>query len=247
VRQITVEIDGRKWSGPHGVTVLEAAAELGITIPTLCHHPGLGPYGACRLCLVEVRAGPKAGLAVSCTLPVAEGMVIATRTGVVRRARKFVLELLAARPGCREAVARLAAEWGMDVEGRFARDGATPGPAGCVLCGRCVRACARVGAHAVAFAGRGVGRHVTPPFGRPPESCAGCGACAFVCPTGAAALNLTAAGVALPAWQAEVEWVRCAACGAPAGPPAPVELPHGRGALCPRCRRRASVEGIWGG
>lgn len=245
MRKLAVEIDGRVWTGSPGATVLEAAAELGIAIPTLCHHPGLGPYGACRLCLVEVRAGPKTGLAASCTLPVAEGMVVATDTEAVRRARTFVLELLAARPGCREVASRLAGQWGLTLKGRFARSGAAPGPPGCVLCGRCVRACARVGAHAISFAGRGVDRHVTPPFGRAPESCTGCGACAFVCPTGAVTLEQAAAGVALPAWQARVEWGRCGNCGAPVGPPAAPTQPHGRDSLCSRCRRRARAQGIW--
>lgn len=244
MHRVMLEIDGREWSGPAGTTVLEAAADLGITIPTLCHHPGLGPYGACRLCVVEVHVGPRTGLAAACTLPVAEGMVVSTATEAVLRARRFVLELLAARPGCRETVARLAGEWGIELEGRFTREGPVPGPAGCVLCGRCVRACARVGAHAISFAGHGLDRHVTPPFGRPPESCTGCGACTFVCPTGAAALRLRDSGVAIPAWGTEVRWTRCVSCGAAIGPPVAVEVRHGRGPLCARCRRRASGQWI---
>ena len=70
---VTVEINGLQVSVEEGTTILEAAKFLGFPIPTLCHDDGLSPYGACRLCVVEIGEGPGARLVSSCTFPVQEG------------------------------------------------------------------------------------------------------------------------------------------------------------------------------
>ena len=89
---VNVTIDDKKIEVPDGTTVLRAAEMAGITIPTLCDHPAVTPYGGCRLCLVEVEGAriPQP----SCTLPVSNGMVVHTDTPKIREARKFVLTLL---------------------------------------------------------------------------------------------------------------------------------------------------------
>ncbi|HHY93430.1 MAG TPA: 2Fe-2S iron-sulfur cluster binding domain-containing protein, partial [Firmicutes bacterium] len=95
VALVTLSIDGRLVQVPPGTTVLEAAREAGIKIPTLCHHPALPEEGACRVCLVEVE-GAKA-LVPSCQQSVAEGMKVYTNSLLVREARRLVVELLLAR------------------------------------------------------------------------------------------------------------------------------------------------------
>ena len=93
---ITIRINGAEVSVEEGMTLLEAAQFLGFPIPTLCHMEGLSPYGACRLCVVEIGEGSKAKLVTSCTYPVKEGLHVRTASSRVMQARKMVLELLLA-------------------------------------------------------------------------------------------------------------------------------------------------------
>jgi len=93
---ITLYINGLKVSVEKGSTLLEAAQFLGFPIPTLCHMEGLSPYGACRLCVVEIGEGPRAKLVSSCTYPAEEGLRVRTASSRVMKARKMVLELLLA-------------------------------------------------------------------------------------------------------------------------------------------------------
>ena len=91
---LNIVIDGEKMSGPDGMTILEAANEAGINIPTLCHRPDLSPEGNCRVCVVEVEEAPR--LVASCHTPITEGMVIRTNSPKVMAARKVTVELLLA-------------------------------------------------------------------------------------------------------------------------------------------------------
>src|SRR5207253_1649131 len=84
-------VNGIEVEVEHGTTVLEAARFLGIPIPTLCHDDGLVPYGACRLCLVEVSSGKKRNLQASCCLPAEDGMVVSTHSARVERARRLLV------------------------------------------------------------------------------------------------------------------------------------------------------------
>src|SRR5262245_28387187 len=90
-----VTIDGRAVDVPAGRTVLEAARDVGITIPTLCYHPDLSVDGSCRLCLVEIDG--MRGQAAACTRPASEGMVVRTETPALAESRRFVLEMLLRR------------------------------------------------------------------------------------------------------------------------------------------------------
>ena len=92
--EVTILLNGKEVSVAEGTTILNAAEEAGVMIPTLCHRPDLTPEGNCRVCVVEVEGAPR--LVASCHTPVAEGMVIHTNSPKVRSARKTVLELLLA-------------------------------------------------------------------------------------------------------------------------------------------------------
>ena len=93
---ITLTINGLQVSVEESTTLLEAARFLGFPIPTLCHMDGLSPYGACRLCMVEIGEGPKAKLVSSCTYPAQDGLKVRTASARVLRSRKMVLELILA-------------------------------------------------------------------------------------------------------------------------------------------------------
>jgi len=176
---VTLQIDGQTVQATPGMTVLEAAQTVGIRIPTLCHQKGIEPYGACRLCTVETTDGGRTTLQASCCYPVKEGLEVKTDTPAVVQGRKLLFQLLLARCPDVPAIRRLAEDWGVH-DTPFA-----PKHEECVLCGLCVRACARLmGAEAIAFSGRGVSRKVGAPFNFPSETCLACGACTYVCPTG---------------------------------------------------------------
>ncbi|MDZ4322475.1 MAG: 2Fe-2S iron-sulfur cluster-binding protein, partial [Alphaproteobacteria bacterium] len=85
-------IDDKEIEVPEGMTVLQAAAEMGVEIPVFCYHPKLSIAGNCRMCLVEVKNTPKP--VASCAMPVCEGMVVHTNSAMVEKARKGVLEFL---------------------------------------------------------------------------------------------------------------------------------------------------------
>src|SRR5664279_2746801 len=94
--EILLQIDGKEVKAKAGMTLLEAAKSAGISIPTLCHHEKLEPYGGCRLCIVELESRGSTRLVVSCVYPVEKNLVVRTRSEKVDRIRKMVLQLLLA-------------------------------------------------------------------------------------------------------------------------------------------------------
>ncbi len=178
---VEFEIDGRTVRAQPGDSLLRVARREGFAIPSLCWHERLTAYGACRLCLVEVRKGKRTRIVTSCDYPVQEGLVVRTDTDEVRARRKTVVQLLAAM-GPQPVVLRdLALQYGADVGGLGA---ARAGD--CILCGLCVRVCREVvGACAVDFQHRGEAKALGGPYGAPAPSCISCGACASVCPVNA--------------------------------------------------------------
>jgi bidirectional [NiFe] hydrogenase diaphorase subunit len=174
---ITLKINGLDVSVEQGTTILEAAQFIGFPIPTLCHMEGLTPYGACRLCVVEIGEGPKARLVSSCTYPVEDGLKVRTTSKRVMRARKMVIELLLASCPQSKTIQDLASRYEVGQQ-RFRQEDES-----CILCGRCVRMCAeQMMGGAIGFRGRGQSRSIGTPFDVKSEKCRLCGGCMYVCP-----------------------------------------------------------------
>lgn len=175
---ITLQIDGKEVSAKEGMTVLEAAQSVGISIPTLCHHPSLEPYGACRLCLVELESRGRSRLVVSCIYPVEEGLVVKTRSEKVDRIRKMILELLLSHAPDAFDLQDLAQEYGAD-KYRFEKE-----PSFCVHCGLCVRYCAEIKQkNAIGFVNRGTEREISFVPEIASKECWNCKECFPLCPT----------------------------------------------------------------
>lgn len=202
---VTLTIDDQPVSARAGETILAAAAEAGIAIPTLCYLDGLSAAGACRLCLVQIDGRPK--LQAACVTNVSEGIAVRTNTDVLKDYRRMIVELLFAERNhvCSVCIAsghcelqNLAAATGMDhvrydylhpqvsvdvSQGKFAIDHNR-----CIMCTRCVRTCDEIeGAHTWDVAGRGVDARVIADMGGPwgdAMTCTSCGKCVQACPTG---------------------------------------------------------------
>jgi bidirectional [NiFe] hydrogenase diaphorase subunit len=174
---VSLKINGLQVSVENGSTILEVAQFYGFPIPTLCHMEGLSPYGACRLCLVEIGEGPKAKLVSSCTYPVEEGLVVRTTTKRVQKARKMVIELLLATAPQSKVIQDLASKYEVRQQ-RFKQENED-----CINCGLCVRMCKeQMMATAIGFQGRGESRTIGTPFNIKSEVCRLCGGCIYVCP-----------------------------------------------------------------
>ena len=174
---ISLKVNGLPVSVEEGSTLLDAARFLGFPVPTLCHMEGLSPYGACRLCVVEIGRGPGARLVSSCTYPAQEGLEVRTASERVLAARKIVIELLLASCPQSKTIQDLASRHGVR-EQRFRQENES-----CILCGRCVRMCReQMMAGAIGFRGRGEKRSIGTPFDARSEVCRLCGGCIYVCP-----------------------------------------------------------------
>jgi len=178
--EILIEIDGKEVGAREGMTVLEAARSEGISIPTLCHHEKLEPFGGCRICIVEVEVRGWTRLVVSCVYPVAENLVVRTRSEKIDRIRKMILELLLAHAPDAFELQDLAKEYGADRD-RFEKEASF-----CIHCGLCVRYCAEVKKKdAVGFVDRGVRKEISFIPEIAAKECWDCKECFPLCPTSA--------------------------------------------------------------
>jgi NADH dehydrogenase/NADH:ubiquinone oxidoreductase subunit G len=183
---IHLTIDNQPIQVLPGQTLLQAAREHGFDIPTLCYHETLLPYGACRLCLVEItmRGTQNSKLVAACTYPCEEGLAVQTNTEKVRDARRAVVELLLSTARHLPAVTALAEKLGVP------KPYVTLEKDDCIQCGLCVRACREiVGKAAISLVQRGMQRAVAAPFKISSSDCIECATCALVCPTGAIRLE----------------------------------------------------------
>lgn len=203
--KVNITIDGQKLEVPSDYTVLKAAREANINIPTLCFLEGINEIGACRMCLVEIK-GARA-LQASCVYPVSEGLEVYTNTPNIRKSRKETLELILSNHdrSCLTCsrnqkceLQALAEEVGIteipfvgentkyeidDLSPSIVRDNNK-----CILCRRCVSVCQKIQTTAVIQAQeRGFKTHIGVPFEQSLNdvACIMCGQCITACPTGA--------------------------------------------------------------
>ncbi len=196
----TFQMDGKEITVEDGRTILEAARENGVDIPTICYHDATTANGLCRMCVVEVEG--QRVLQPACIVQAGAGMKVQTRSEKVVRSRKTILEMLASTMDLSEAaeIQTMIQEYGADVERfpdaerrevevkddnpMYVRDYSK-----CLLCWRCVQVCADDAqyTYAINFSGRGYETQIGTFFDKPiPEStCVLCGQCVGVCPTGA--------------------------------------------------------------
>jgi NADH dehydrogenase/NADH:ubiquinone oxidoreductase subunit G len=176
--KVHLTIDGQKFVANEGDTLLEAAQSAGISIPTLCHHEKLAPYGGCRLCMVEVDVRGWTKLVVSCVYTVEPDVTVTTQSEKLHKIRKNLLELLLAHAPDSPPLVKMAEEYGAD-RYRFEQD-----PSFCIHCGLCVRYCAEVvGKHAVGFIDRGIRKEISFIPEIAAKECNDCKECFPLCPT----------------------------------------------------------------
>ena len=205
VQKVNININGDDISVYKGITILDAANQAGVKIPTLCHLKKCTPTGACRICVVEVEGARN--LVASCTNPVAEGMKIQTHSGRVIDARKTLLELMIANhpQDCLKCdrsgfcdLQSLSEEYGITEVPYEGRKRCNPidlsSPSivreadKCILCGKCVKVCEQIQTvNAIELTKRGFETIVAPSFNCAlgESTCINCGQCIMVCPTGA--------------------------------------------------------------
>jgi NADH dehydrogenase/NADH:ubiquinone oxidoreductase subunit G len=178
--EILLQIDGKEVKAKEGMTLLEAAQSAGISIPTLCYHENLEPYGGCRICCVEVEVRGWTRLVVSCVYLVEKDLVVKTRSEKIDKTRKTILELLLAHAPDSVELMNLAQEYGADKD-RFAKS-----PSFCIHCGLCVRYCAEVKqANAIGFIDRGTRKEISFIPEIATVECWDCKECFPLCPTSA--------------------------------------------------------------
>jgi len=211
LEEISLTINGKTISCPQGTSILNAALENGIKIPTLCHHPHLEPVGACRLCIVE---DEKTGrIMASCVTPVSPNMAIQTDSPIIKRHRRNIIRLMMTNhpescivcsQGNRCELRQIAAELGVGQIDLYPMpyytglEEANPfiirDLSKCILCGRCIRACNElVVVGAIDYNLRGFKSRPATVHEMPLEksSCTFCGTCVSLCPTGALSIKNT--------------------------------------------------------
>ncbi len=236
-----IKINGIPCECEKGEFILQIARRNGIDIPTLCHHDAFAGQGSCRLCIVELVAGGRSRIVVSCVYPVDRECEIFTENERVRRQRGMILRLLEARAPESTEIRALCDKYGAPRFERFVRvDGEK-----CVMCGLCVKACAELSVGAISTVNRGVTKEIATPYHEPSSVCIGCGSCAHVCPTGAIEMSETRDSRRI--WGKTFRLVRCSRCGAVIGTEEELAMAAERAGqeqdgLCNTCRQERIAE-----
>ena len=236
--RVQFKVDGKEMEGVRGEPLLPLLLKEGYDIPTLCHHEAVSPYGACRLCLVEVKKGRKTKVTTSCNYPVLPGIEVTTASERIQKHRKMIFELLLARVPNSPKLNRMAAKYGV-TETRLIDQGDD-----CILCGLCERVCREVvGVDALGFHGRGYQKDMAAPFKEPSKTCIGCGACVYVCPVDCIGEEMLPTQRTIERWERKLPMQTCSKCGYPFAPTYQLlqfqkrtGLPWSFFTVCPDCR-----------
>jgi len=204
-------IDNKAVEAEAGWTILDAANQAGISIPTLCYHEALSSTGSCRLCTVEIVTDGKSDLTTACTYPVEAGLEVKTNSEKAIGARRLAVELLLAQRPHSERIQELARKLGIE------KPSFTLKERECILCELCVRACHEiVGVDAITFIAQGKDRAVNEAsVEHSLDKCIGCNTCAYICPT--EAITVEDVGdtriIDTPSGKLEFKLKKCNTCG----------------------------------
>ncbi len=179
---VNLTINGKLIQAEKGEMLLTVIRREGIEIPSTCHHEAVEPFGACRLCTVEITRKDWDGwkrYVTSCLYPAEDGLIVSTHAVEVIELRRTLLDLYLARSPKAKLIIDMAAEYGITKTSyEEIKDGDD-----CILCALCTRVCDEMGFHAISTVGRGHGKEIAPPLNEAPPDCVGCLSCAQVCPT----------------------------------------------------------------
>jgi len=208
---VKLTIDDKVVEAEEDWTILDAANQAGIYIPTLCYHESLSSIGSCRVCAVEITTNGKSNLTTACTYPVEDGLKVRTSSEKVIEARRLAVELLLAQRPHSAKIQELARKLGIEEPSFILKEKE------CILCELCVRACHEiVGADAVTFIAQGKDRNIDEALVvHSLEKCIGCDSCAYVCPT--EAIMVADVGdtrtISTPSGKLEFKLKKCKNCG----------------------------------
>lgn len=237
---VKFKIQGHTYEGTKEEPLLGAIRRYGYEVPSLCYHEAVSPYGACRLCLVEVQKGKRRKLTTSCNYPVLDGIEVFLDTEKVVKHRKTVFQLLLAIAPAAKNLKEFAAEYGVTATPFKPADEEND----CILCGLCNRVCEEiVEADAISFAGRGTFKRMESPYDETAEACIGCGACVYVCPTDCIGMKEEKNIRSILRWHRDLPMQVCKKCQRPFAPTFQlnefakrVNLDRTRFENCPDCR-----------
>jgi len=244
---IEIVINGKRIKVKKDTTILQAAKELSIEIPTLCYSEAMSPLGACRLCIVEMVRKGRTKIVTACNFPVEDEIEVKTDTERILRNRRMIMRLLLARCPSVESLKRLGAQMGLEEEARFKKDDED-----CILCGHCVKVCEEVmEVGAIDFANRGVDEKIDTPFQKNSEVCIGCGACVSVCPTGTIRFRDIGSKRSLDPLNTTLTLKECRACGRPFSATPHIDMLKSKLKLeekvfntCPDCKKKEYFDKI---
>ncbi|MDD2483495.1 MAG: 2Fe-2S iron-sulfur cluster-binding protein [Eubacteriales bacterium] len=242
-----IKIDEMEIDAILDETIMTAAKRADLFIPGLCYDEATGGGHNCRLCMVEVEERGRQRLVAACAFQVKDGLIVKTESERVLKIRKTLLELLYLEAPTNEVVLSLMDRCGVTPPSSLPmKEQGKNGIDACILCSRCVNACAKLGAAAISTIGRGVIKEVNTPYGKAADTCIGCASCAEVCPLKTIKVSDTEEGRTI--WGKSFEWMRCETCGTiittkehylsaekalqEKGSPLPPQI------MCPTCKRK---------